>query len=49
MIPFSRGRYNEQATVSENLLFGVPRDRTLTRSRTAWPASRRCSGRRSRR
>ncbi|MGT2485628.1 hypothetical protein ACU4GA_05580 [Methylobacterium oryzae CBMB20] len=30
VIPFARGRYNEQATVAENLLFGVPRDPTLT-------------------
>lgn len=30
VIPFSRGCYNDQATVGENLLFGVPRDRTLT-------------------
>jgi putative ABC transport system ATP-binding protein len=30
VIPFARGRYNDQATVAENLLFGVPRDPTLT-------------------
>ncbi|MGU3385060.1 ABC transporter transmembrane domain-containing protein [Methylobacterium sp. D53M] len=30
VIPFARGHYNEQATVGENLLFGVPRDPTLT-------------------
>jgi putative ABC transport system ATP-binding protein len=30
VIPFARGRYNDQATVGENLLFGVPRDPTLT-------------------
>ncbi len=30
VIPFARGTYNDQATVGENLLFGVPRDRTLT-------------------
>lgn len=26
VIPFARGRYNEEATIAENLLFGVPRD-----------------------
>ena len=30
VIPFSRGRFNEQATVAENLMFGVPRDPNLT-------------------
>jgi len=30
VIPFARSRYNDQATVGENLLFGVPRDPTLT-------------------
>ncbi|KOX55383.1 multidrug ABC transporter ATP-binding protein [Streptomyces purpurogeneiscleroticus] len=30
VIPFARGRYNDQATVAENLLFGVPRDTSLT-------------------
>ncbi|WP_342167267.1 ABC transporter transmembrane domain-containing protein [Methylobacterium sp. SD21] len=30
VIPFSRGAYNEQATLGENLLFGVPRDPALT-------------------
>lgn len=30
VIPFSRGAYNEQATLAENLLFGVPRDLALT-------------------
>ncbi|MDP4004977.1 ABC transporter transmembrane domain-containing protein [Methylobacterium sp. NEAU K] len=30
VIPFARGRYNEQATVAENLMFGVPRDPSLT-------------------
>ncbi len=30
VIPFARGRYNDQATVGENLLFGVPRDPSLT-------------------
>jgi putative ABC transport system ATP-binding protein len=29
VIPFARGRYNDQATVGENLLFGVPRDPSL--------------------
>ncbi len=29
VIPFSRGSYNAQATVAENLMFGVPRDPTL--------------------
>ncbi len=29
VIPFARGSYNDQATVGENLLFGVPRDSTL--------------------
>ena len=29
VIPFARGRYNEQATLGENLLFGVPRDPAL--------------------
>ncbi len=29
VIPFSRGAYNEQATIGENLLFGVPQDPTL--------------------
>ncbi|MGH1569615.1 hypothetical protein ACRAWG_01735 [Methylobacterium sp. P31] len=29
VIPFARGRYNDQATVAENLLFGVPRDPAL--------------------
>lgn len=29
VIPFARGNYNDQATVGENLLFGVPRDPTL--------------------
>ncbi|WP_449410992.1 ABC transporter transmembrane domain-containing protein [Methylobacterium komagatae] len=30
VIPFSRGAFNDQATLGENLLFGVPRDTTLT-------------------
>ncbi len=30
VIPFSRGTYNQQATVAENLMFGVPRDPSLT-------------------
>jgi putative ABC transport system ATP-binding protein len=29
VIPFARGSYNDQATVGENLLFGVPRDPSL--------------------
>ena len=30
VIPFSRGAYNEQATLGDNLLFGVPRNPALT-------------------
>lgn len=30
VIPFSRGSYNDQATLGENLLFGVPQDHSLT-------------------
>ncbi|MFC6790323.1 hypothetical protein ACFQE0_12265 [Methylobacterium komagatae] len=30
VIPFSRGAFNDQATLGENLLFGVPRDTSLT-------------------
>ncbi|MDP4022667.1 ABC transporter ATP-binding protein/permease [Methylobacterium sp. NEAU 140] len=33
VIPFARSRYNEQATLGENLLFGVPRDPALTEPR----------------
>ena len=33
VIPFARGRYNEQATLAENLLFGVPRDPALKEPR----------------
>ncbi|MFD0938620.1 ABC transporter ATP-binding protein, partial [Methylobacterium trifolii] len=35
VIPFARGRYNEQATIAENLLFGVPRDPALMGARLA--------------
>lgn len=30
VIPFSRGAFNDQATLAENLLFGVPRNHALT-------------------
>ncbi len=33
VIPFTRGAYNDQATLGENLLFGVPRDPALLEPR----------------
>ena len=35
VIPFSRGAYNDQATIAENLLFGVPHDESLIGPRLA--------------
>ena len=35
VIPFARGAYNDQATIAENLLFGVPHDESLIGRRLA--------------